>query len=292
LIACRGRGVHATETKHGHGHADCAAGLASTPHVDAVGPPVYVAPATEAESGVSAFFASAAAASYSGKRARVEDHQFVGATKRRVIDVHPAVLHHVSALTFLYLRNTYIYNLMETSIGIDARRTQWWRMQVQRLNAEVQQWQRYAAAVASQLMAKDEEIGAARRLNRLIEEQVHAAHAKAQAWRDAATSSEAAAAALRADLDHVLCARARNQDEDAESCCSGSNDYEDGCEGDNATTSSSCVAGACRRCGARAAAVVLLPCRHLSACTPCAAALRACPACGLVKAGSVAVNPV
>jgi hypothetical protein len=65
---------------------------------------VYVAPATEAESGVSAFFASAAAASYSGKRARVED-QFVGATKRRVIDVHPAVLHHVSALSEEHVHN-------------------------------------------------------------------------------------------------------------------------------------------------------------------------------------------
>jgi hypothetical protein len=100
LIACRGRGVDATETKHGHGHADCAADLASTPH-DAFAPPVYVVPAMEAASGAS-FFASAAAASSSGKRGRVEDHQFVGATKRQVIDVHPAVLHHVSALTFFW----------------------------------------------------------------------------------------------------------------------------------------------------------------------------------------------
>jgi hypothetical protein len=113
LIACRGRGVDATETKHKHGHVD----LAPTPH-DAVGPPVYVAPATQADSGASFFASSAAAASSSGKRERVED-QFVGATKRRVIDFHPAVLHHVSALTFLrpvvrpreflYLRSTYIF---------------------------------------------------------------------------------------------------------------------------------------------------------------------------------------
>jgi E3 ubiquitin-protein ligase BOI and related proteins len=157
--------------------------------------------------------------------------------------------------------------------------------QVQRLNVDVQQWRQYAAAFASQLMAKDEEIGAARRLNRLLDEHVHAAHAEAQAWRDAAMSSEAAAAALRADLDHVLCARARSQDEDAESCCSGSNHYEDGCEGDDATTS-----GTCRGCGDRDATVVLLPCRHLSACAPCAAVAPACPTCGLPKSGSVAVN--
>jgi E3 ubiquitin-protein ligase BOI and related proteins len=171
---------------------------------------------------------------------------------------------------------------METRIGIDARGTQWWRMQVQSLNAEVQQWRRYATAASRQLMAKDEEIGAARWINRLLEEQVHAAHAEAQAWRDAATSSEATAAALRADLHHALCARARSQDEDAESCCSGSNDYNDGCEGD----------GVCRGCGDRNAVVILLPCRHLSACALCAAAAPTCPACGLAKAGSVAVNLV
>ncbi|KAK3131630.1 hypothetical protein QOZ80_6AG0509110 [Eleusine coracana subsp. coracana] len=236
LLPVRGRGVadDAIETKQRRGD------LASTPHDAVVGPPVHVVPATGTQSGA-AFFANNADA-LSRKRAHKED-EFVGAAKRRVIDVaHPAVLHHV-----------------------------------QRLNAEVQHWRRYAAAAARQLRAKDEEVDAARWLNLLLQEQAHAAHAEARVWRDAA------AAVLPSDLGHALSAQARAPAaEHAESCCSSSNSNNGGEEGGDA----------CRGCGERGAAVVLLPCRHLSACTPCAAAARACPACGTPNAGSVAVNPM
>ncbi|TVU48833.1 hypothetical protein EJB05_00112 [Eragrostis curvula] len=270
LPVIRGRGVaaDAAETKQRYG--DCTAvDLASAPYGDVAGPPLYYAPptATATDSGAT-FFADAAAPPR--KRARGEDEPFVGmpahADKRRVVGVHPAVLLH----------------------------------HVQRMSAEVQQWRLHAAhvanaAVAERVRAKDEEIDQARWQNFLLQEQLTAAHAEARAWRDAAANGEAAAAALRADLDHALRALAEAEAnahadaKDAASCCSGGGNDD---VGDTATGSltGGGAGGVCRGCGERGAAVVVLPCRHLSACAPCAAAATACPACGCAKAGTVAVN--
>jgi hypothetical protein len=58
-----------------------------------------------------------------------------------------------------------------------------------------------------------------------------------------------------------------------------SNDYDVDCEGEDVMTSSACCCYSDHN-----TVVVLLPCRHLSACVSCAAVL---PACMLPKAGSV-----
>ena len=124
-------------------------------------------------------------------------------------------------------------------------------------------------------MAKDEEVDRVRRLNWALEERLPGMCAEAQAWRDLALSHEAAATALRADLDHALQARrethARLDDDDpgdAESCC-----YDDKVEEDAEATSG----GRCQGCGERASVVLVLPCRHLCACAvwPCGRAPRA-----------------
>eukprot|EP01011_Urceolus_sp_BLP5_P001489 TRINITY_DN2370_c0_g1_i1.p1 TRINITY_DN2370_c0_g1~~TRINITY_DN2370_c0_g1_i1.p1 ORF type:complete len:573 (+),score=140.44 TRINITY_DN2370_c0_g1_i1:132-1850(+) len=45
----------------------------------------------------------------------------------------------------------------------------------------------------------------------------------------------------------------------------------------------------CRRCGLSPSAVLVLPCQHLAACVPCAAALLQCPLCSLCVTSTVTV---
>lgn len=167
------------------------------------------------------------------------------------------------------------------------------------------------AAAAKRLLAKEEEIQRMGRLNWALEERVKSLYVEAQVWRDLAQSNEAAANALRAELQQALdaqqarCRGAAGADgaDDAESCCCGENDVavagagagdEEEEEEEEAGTSSPPLRGhgrrACAVCGDGAAEVLLLPCRHLCACAPCAGAARACPACGCAKNGSVCVN--
>ncbi|KAL6599928.1 hypothetical protein ACP70R_045579 [Stipagrostis hirtigluma subsp. patula] len=280
LHETRGRGaaLDAAEILHGYGGACAAVDIASPAYGVAVQrTPTCVPPAT-AKGGENFFSDAAAAPSMSGKRARGEE-QYLGAAahakRRRVLGVHPAVSRQAQA-------------------------------QVETMSAEAQQWRRYAAhvaaaaraAVARRIKAKDEEVERARWLCWALHEQLLAARAEARAWRDAAASGEAAAAALRADLDHALLraqeqalavARPADAVEDAESCCYGDNDGDDMAVAVERGAAVSAWA-ACRGCGERPAAVLLLPCRHLCACAPCAAAAPACPACGGDKVGSVAVN--
>ncbi|TVU04245.1 hypothetical protein EJB05_50192 [Eragrostis curvula] len=155
------------------------------------------------------------------------------------------------------------------------------------------------AAAAKRLRAKDEEISRIGRVNWALEERVRSLLVEAQVWRDLAQSNEAAANALRAELQHALDAQQQQQArrpgvadgaDDAASCCCGENDVGAGEEVEVGTAAAAAPWRACTMCGEGAAEVLLLPCRHLCACAPCADAARACPACGGDKNGSVRVN--
>ncbi|XP_020153451.1 probable BOI-related E3 ubiquitin-protein ligase 3 [Aegilops tauschii subsp. strangulata] len=155
------------------------------------------------------------------------------------------------------------------------------------------------ARAAKRLKAKDEEIERVRGMNWALEERLRSLYMEAQMWRDVAQSHEAAASVLRADLQRVLDAQAvrggaggdGDGQDDAESCCWGENQVpvcaeEEAEVGTPATTG----VGRCKGCGEGAAVVLLLPCRHLCVCAPCAASAQACPSCGCAKNGSVCVN--
>ncbi|KAL5211079.1 hypothetical protein ABZP36_006702 [Zizania latifolia] len=160
------------------------------------------------------------------------------------------------------------------------------------------------AEAAKRLKAKDEEIERIGRLNWALEERLKGLYVEAQVWRDLALSNEAAANALRGELQLALDTQARfggghgSAGDDAESCCYGENDVavradgekEEEEEAGTSTSAERLGAPRCKGCGEAVAVVLLLPCRHLCACAPCAAAARACPACGCAKNGSVCVN--
>ncbi|KAF7103565.1 hypothetical protein CFC21_104546 [Triticum aestivum] len=157
------------------------------------------------------------------------------------------------------------------------------------------------ARAAKRLKAKDEEIERIRTMNWALDERLRNLLMEAQMWRDVAQSHEATANVLRGDLQRVLDAQAvrgsgsgDGQEDDAESCCWGENQVPLGAEEEVGTpvVEERPATGTrmCKACHDGAAVVLLLPCRHLSVCAPCAAAAQACPACGSAKNGSVCVN--
>ncbi|XP_044353915.1 probable BOI-related E3 ubiquitin-protein ligase 3 [Triticum aestivum] len=150
------------------------------------------------------------------------------------------------------------------------------------------------ARAAKRLKAKDDEIERVRAMNWALEERLRNIYMEAQMWRDAAKSHEAAANVLRADLQRVLDAQAvrgggGDGQDDAESCCWGENQVPI-CAEEEVGTPAPAGVGRCKGCGDGGAVVLLLPCRHLCVCAPCAAAAQACPSCGCAKNGSVCVN--
>jgi len=90
------------------------------------------------------------------------------------------------------------------------------------------------AAAGKRLRAKEEEIQRMGRLNWALEERVKSLYVEAQVWRDLAQSNEAAANALRGELQQALDAQqarlcggagtGTGGADDAESCCCGEND--------------------------------------------------------------------
>ncbi|KAM0828902.1 hypothetical protein ACQ4PT_067231 [Festuca glaucescens] len=150
------------------------------------------------------------------------------------------------------------------------------------------------ARAAKRLRARDEEIERLRGMNWALEDRLRNLYVEAQMWRDMAQSSEAAATALRADLQRALDAQAARGGGDAEdtgSCCWGDDSVPNRVdEEEEVRTPAAAGVGRCMGCGEGAAVVLLLPCRHLCVCASCAATARACPACGCAKNGTVCVN--
>ncbi|XP_074575959.1 putative BOI-related E3 ubiquitin-protein ligase 3 [Curcuma longa] len=230
-----------------------------SPHADPCFLPLYNSPAAPAN-----------AASGSGRTINVGDE----------VDVFSAHLQHLTLDVDRLLRQ----HTEKVRVEVAERRERLTR----RLLAAVE------SGTAKRLEAKDEEIARVRKLNCALEERVESLYAENQMWRGVARSNEAAASALRTDLEQVLVAARARVDQlraasadDAESCCSGEVKWE---EEEEELGGAEWRRRRCWRCRAREASVLLLPCRHLCLCAACTPTATACPVCNCCKNGSVTVN--
>ncbi|KAJ6847176.1 putative BOI-related E3 ubiquitin-protein ligase 3 [Iris pallida] len=181
----------------------------------------------------------------------------------------------------------------------------------EKVRAEMMERRRFAKQVmaaveervSKRLRAKDEEIEQISKLNWAMEEKIKSLATENQVWRYLAQTNEAAANALRTNLEQLLLAeqlRAKELDhnnstsaDDAESCCGDNfDDHRDDDDGgrDGAKTSVGDWRKLCRNCCADQPSVLLMPCQHLCLCTSCASTTNACPICKCCKTGSVHVN--
>ncbi|KAF7088297.1 hypothetical protein CFC21_091422 [Triticum aestivum] len=157
------------------------------------------------------------------------------------------------------------------------------------------------AKARKQLEAKDQEIEWIRSMNWALKERIRNLHMEAQAWRNVAQSSETVANVLRTDLQQVLeqqAVRGSGSDggEGTAGPCWGEKhvafcreEHEE--EGETPAVEPRVTeVEMCKGCGQRAPVVLLLPCRHLCVCAPCAEAARVCPSCMCVKTGCTSVN--
>ncbi|XP_051196317.1 probable BOI-related E3 ubiquitin-protein ligase 3 [Lolium perenne] len=146
---------------------------------------------------------------------------------------------------------------------------------------------------AKRLKAKDEEMKSIWVRNQALQDQLRVLQREAQAWHNIVGSKEAAANVLRGDLQRVLAQVVPSRGvDDANSCCWGDNQV--AFHGDNENEVSKPEAATsirrCKGCGQGKSMELLLPCRHLCMCVPCAATARVCPVCGCAKTSSICVN--
>ncbi|KAL5990439.1 hypothetical protein ACLOJK_011339 [Asimina triloba] len=164
-------------------------------------------------------------------------------------------------------------------------------MQMERLKAEVEQrrraywhnlFQRLEQCMQMMLRHKDEEIAKMSRKNTALEEKVKVLLMEGQIWKTVAQTNEAAATALRRDLELAQASyreREGNNGEvaDSASCCDGRSSHHSNLLN-------------CHGCHKKEITVLVLPCRHLCLCTDCDATFDSCPLCMCAKSATIKVH--
>ncbi|PKI52447.1 hypothetical protein CRG98_027139 [Punica granatum] len=187
----------------------------------------------------------------------------------------------------------------------DREIDQYLRMQNERLRVALQEQRKRqmaellkrAESRSQMLIAqKDQEIAQASQKAAELQDLLVKLEMESEAWRRVAQENEAMVSSLNNTLDELRRDRACSTSGPLESCCEVGNrgairssDDQEGI-GENivpaggvARTGEVAALASCRGCGARAANVLFLPCRHLSACGTCAAVLDFCPVCNTAK---------
>ncbi|CAD5190890.1 unnamed protein product [Musa acuminata subsp. malaccensis] len=136
-----------------------------------------------------------------------------------------------------------------------------------------------ATAARQRIKTKEAEVEQAARQSAELERLIARLRAETLSWQAKAVAAQTAVAGLQAQLQRATEVAAAAWEGEGESGSASLIDQE------------SAAQGSCRACRLRNAAVVVLPCRHLSLCADCAAAGAAdsCPACGRISTGSLHV---
>ncbi|KAK4789415.1 hypothetical protein SAY86_020734 [Trapa natans] len=145
-------------------------------------------------------------------------------------------------------------------------------------------------SLARRLKEKEAEAEKATRRNAELIARVTQLGAEARFWQAKALSQEAMAVSLRAHIQQAITSGVRDQKVDG---CGGAalegqaaDDAESVYEDSDKVSSSE---PSCKVCQRRAATVLMLPCRHLSACTECERVTHACPLCLCARSSSIEV---
>ncbi|XP_073135223.1 probable BOI-related E3 ubiquitin-protein ligase 3 isoform X2 [Henckelia pumila] len=208
-----------------------------------------------------------------------------------VTPLHPPALNQIGNKgcgSFTFLGEDLTFQIQQQQFEVDrfvSQHTEKARMEMEERRKRYSYSRRITAAVEDNMMrkmkAKEEEMEKIGKMNCALEERMKVLSIENQIWRDLAQSNEAAAKALRSNLEQVIAQRRRAEEaDDAQSCCG---------ETEQRTLAKSRYM-ACRRCGEEESCVLLLPCRHLCLCTVCGSSLHICPLCKSPKTASVHVN--
>ncbi|XP_037445413.1 BOI-related E3 ubiquitin-protein ligase 1-like isoform X2 [Triticum dicoccoides] len=158
--------------------------------------------------------------------------------------------------------------------------------------------------VGKKLREKELEVEAMNKKSQELNEQIRQVAIQVQSWQSAALYNESVASTLKTQLMKVVADHANRT---REGC--GDSVVESGAVPGQKNINTvpggffkSCllpgvksgVAGsglaACKWCGAKEAAVLVMPCRHLCLCADCDRVTDACPVCQYPKSGSVEIN--
>ncbi|XP_074583614.1 BOI-related E3 ubiquitin-protein ligase 1-like [Curcuma longa] len=148
-------------------------------------------------------------------------------------------------------------------------------------------------SIARRLRQKEAELEQAARRSAELEDRLAHLRTESMAWQAKAMANQAKAASLHAQLQQATSAVAATPVQAAEEAGRwGSTPSAEDAESAFVDPDRVDPERACRLCGRREAAVVLLPCRHLCLCEACDSGqtpVESCPVCRCVGTGSVRV---
>ena len=160
------------------------------------------------------------------------------------------------------------------------------------------------------LREKELELQAMNRRSQELNEQIRQVTMQLQSWQSAALYNESVANSLKSQLMQVVAEHAHRTREgygdsegdsaapvpsqknniDPVSAAAAPGGFFESSLLPGGKSSGPAAAAACRWCGLKEAAVLVMPCRHLCLCVDCERVADTCPVCHIPKSGSVEIN--
>ncbi|KAK4757186.1 hypothetical protein SAY87_007313 [Trapa incisa] len=141
---------------------------------------------------------------------------------------------------------------------------------------------------------KDQEIALAAQKTAELQELLARLEVDNEAWRRLAEENQAMVVSLNNTLEELRVDRVCSTSTPSESyfvvngvATACRPELEEGSGENGVMVETATAVGYCRGCGSREATVLILPCRHLCSCGPCAAVLDFCPVCNAEKKACV-----